>query len=128
MLLGLPLLGTSVTCENKYAVKIQGRFVSIRKKKNTRSLLLLVGCDGTNDSILPTAEAVTSALDVTLGLRSFVLSLSGCMFLFARLLQTGGTSYVANRLDDVALGRMELTRDFAAKNNSKLRLVGKQDI
>ena len=83
-------------------------------------MLLFVGCDSTNDSILPTADAVTSAFDVTLGLRSFVFSLSGCMFLFARLLQTSGTGDVANRLDNVALGGMELTRDFAVKNNSKL--------
>jgi hypothetical protein len=39
------------------------------------------------------------------------------MFLFARLLPTGGTGDVANPLDDVALGGMELTSNFAVKNN-----------
>jgi len=40
MLLGLPLLGTSVTCENKYAVKID-QLVSIEKKNHQK---LAVAC------------------------------------------------------------------------------------
>ena len=113
MLLGLPLIGTSITCRTNTWSKY--RSLCLYRKKITRGFLFLVACDSTNDSILPTADAISSAFDVTLGLRSFILSLSGCMFLFARLLQTRGTGYVANRLDDVALGGMELTRNLAVK-------------
>jgi hypothetical protein len=80
----------------------------------TLGLLRLVSCDGANDGVLLSCNAVGGTLYISLGLSGFVLRLPGGVFLLSRLLPGSGTGDVADTLDDVAFGRVELTRGLAA--------------
>ena len=77
------------------------------------SLLRLVSCDGANHRVLLSCDAVGGTLYISLGLSGFVLRLPGGVFLLSRLLPGSGTGNVADTLDDVAFGRVELTRGLA---------------
>jgi len=79
------------------------------------SFLGPVASDGANDGVLLSANAVSGTLSVTLGLGSLVLGLSSSVLLLARALPAGSAGQVTNALNDVALGRVELSGSLAIK-------------
>jgi hypothetical protein len=79
----------------------------------TRSFLRAVSSDGTDDGVLLADDTVLGSLSVALSLSSLVLGLAGGVLLLARLLPGSSAGDIADGLDDVALGAVELTRGLA---------------
>ena len=77
------------------------------------SLLRLVSCDGANNGVLLSCNAVGGTLYISLSLSGLVLRLPGGMLLLSGLLPRSGPGDVADTLDDVAFGRVELTGGLA---------------
>jgi len=83
----------------------------------TRSLLRAIAGDSTDNGVLLAAYAVCGALGVSLGLSRLVFGFTGGVLFLARLLPRSGTGDVADCLDYVAFGRMELTRGLATRRS-----------
>jgi len=76
-------------------------------------LLGPVASDSADDGVLLSTDAVGGTLGVALGLGGLVFGLSGSVFFPARLLPAGCAGQATNALDDIALGRVELSGSFA---------------
>ena len=87
--------------------------VEIGRRIHTGCLLLTIASNGANDGVLLSAEIVEGTIGVSFSLSSFVLGLSGSMFLLARIGPRLGAGQATHRLDDGALEGVELPRDFA---------------
>jgi hypothetical protein len=87
-------------------------------------LLRVVSCDGANNGVFLSDNAVSGTLCISLGLSGFVLRLAGGVLLLSRLLPRSGAGEVADTLDDVAFGRVELTRGLAARQGRNYLKTG----
>lgn len=71
-------------------------------------MLALIASDGTDNRVLVPPSLVLGTLSVPLGLSSLVLGLALSVLLLSRVLPAGSTGGVADSLDDVSLGGVEL--------------------
>ena len=88
---------------------------SVKTRRHTRSLLLLVARHGADNRVDLAANTVTDALDVAFGLRRVVLGLARRVLLLAGGLPVLETSNVSDRLNDCSLDAMELAIGLAAR-------------
>lgn len=85
----------------------------------TTDLLGLITSHSTCDGVVFSGNAVRSALDVGLRLRSFDLSFAAEMFLLSRLSPGIGAGSVTDGLDDVPLYRVVLAGSLARETSTR---------
>jgi len=96
------------------------------RRPHTFGLLRGITSDSTDDGVLLASDAVGGALDVALSLSSLVLGLALGVLLLSGALPFSRADDIADGLDDVALGGVELTRGLAvyAQGNVSDRPLG----